>query len=77
MGDSLVYLQVELSCDKDEYSGMIHWPKSTEDLSEFVSEEWFSNPLRCMNHFGARGWEYVETRQIAHGVSLLFVKRGA
>ena len=76
MGDKLLYLQVEISFNGEDDVGHIHWPKSIEELSEFISEEWYGNPLRCLNHFGARGWQYVESKENEGSMFLLFAKSG-
>ena len=76
MGDTLLYLQVEVSNNDNDYCGHVNWPKSTEELSEFISQEWFDNHVKCLNHFGARGWRYVETIENTDRIRLLFVKSG-
>jgi hypothetical protein len=75
MSDKLEYLQVVISFVDDDYSGQVHWPKSNENLSEFISQEWYVNSILCLNHFGSRGWEYVETKEETHCISLLFIKK--
>ena len=74
MGDKILYLQVEVTNNDGDYSGQVNWPKSTEELSEFISQEWFENPVKCLNHFGTRGWRYVETIENEVLIRLLFVK---
>jgi hypothetical protein len=78
MAEMLSYLQVMLSNIGDDFFGKVQWPKSTEELSEFVSSEWHQNPILCLNHFGARGWAYVETSEQKNDgtwrINILFAK---
>jgi len=72
------YLQVVISNIGDDFFGKVQWPNSSEELSEFISSEWHQNPVLCLNHFGARGWVYVETNeqrnQNSSRVKILFSK---
>jgi len=77
MSDGFEYLQVVISLVGDDYSGRINWPKSTEKLSEYISEEWYVDSIRCLNHFGTRGWKYVETKEETETISLLFIKKNS
>ena len=74
MSDGFQYLQVVISLVDDGHSGHINWPKSTEKLSDYTSEEWYVDSIRCLNHFGTRGWKYVETKEETETISLLFIK---
>jgi len=72
------YLQVVISNIGEDFFGKVQWPNSSEELSEFISSEWHQNPVLCLNHFGARGWVYVETNeqrnQNSSRVKILFSK---
>ena len=75
----LSYLQVIVSNVGEDFFGKVQWPKSAEELSEFVSSEWHQNPVLCLNHFGSRGWAYIETNAQSKGksshIKILFCKR--
>lgn len=78
MAEMISYLQVVISNIGDDYFGKVQWPNSSEELSEFNSLEWYQNPILCLNHFGARGWIYVQTNeqrdQDSSRVKILFRK---
>lgn len=78
MAEMRSYLQVVISNIGDDFFGKVHWPNSSEELSEFISCEWHQNLVLCLNHFGARGWVYVETNeqrnQDSSRVKILFCK---
>lgn len=78
MAEVISYLQVVISNIGDDFFGKVHWPNSSEELSEFISSEWHQNPILCLNHFGARGWKYVETieqrNQDSSRIKILFRK---
>lgn len=78
MAEMISYLQVVISNIGDDFFGKVQWPNSSEELSEFISSEWHQNPVLCLNHFGARGWVYVETNeqrnQNSSRVKILFSK---
>ena len=63
MAEMISYLQVVITNIGDDFLGKVQWPNSSEKLSEFISSEWHQNPVLCLNHFGARGWVYVETNE--------------
>ena len=78
MAEMISYLQVVISNIGEDFFGKVQWPNSSEELSEFISSEWHQNPVLCLNHFGARGWVYVETNeqrnQNSSRVKILFSK---
>jgi len=71
------YLEVVLDNDSGIITGKIIWPKSEEEISDYIAEEWMRNPILCLNHFGSRNWTYLEgiynqKKEIVYQNRLLF-----